>query len=109
MQKRNERKNVVLLGFLKDLVAMGGNDPLSPGFGAARRDWAFDRMNKMDRMKNPEIFGTAKHTKSRTPETRATTRRPEMLESPYVVSYRGQVTHFLPIGNATGNEAAKSI
>jgi hypothetical protein len=39
MQKGNERKNVVLLGFLKDLVVMGGNGPSSPGFGAA---WAFE-------------------------------------------------------------------
>jgi hypothetical protein len=43
MQKGNERKNVVLLGFLKDLVAMTGNDPPAPGFGAAWEDWAFDR------------------------------------------------------------------
>jgi hypothetical protein len=27
MQKGNEPKNVVLLGFLKDLAAMTGNDP----------------------------------------------------------------------------------
>jgi hypothetical protein len=48
MQKRNERKNVVLLGFLKDFEVMGGNDPslqcyagqaAFAGFGAA---WALE-------------------------------------------------------------------
>jgi hypothetical protein len=39
MQKGNERKNVVLLGVLKDFGVMGGNDPPSPSFGAA---WALE-------------------------------------------------------------------
>jgi hypothetical protein len=35
MQKRNERKNVGLLGFLEVLAMVIGNDPPSPSFGAA--------------------------------------------------------------------------
>jgi hypothetical protein len=60
MQKGNERKNVGLLGFLKDLAVIGGNEPKEHKeiFHSDRmsRMTGEDRINRKDLKENKDIF-----------------------------------------------------